>query len=153
MLGNKMEKYRKLIEWVYEKNWNFDHLPKIKKELLFLSGIFGVLLIVGVIPIILMMKGFTSVKYFSLLIFLLVYVTFYLFRIPYLKGKLNNYIPLHIHKKIEEEMEESRKRGEVPFDWKLPYLKVLNLSSDATEEDIKKIYSKKIIGWTFKKEI
>lgn len=148
-----MEKYRKLIEWVYEKNWTFDHLSKVKKELFFLSGVFGVLLIVGVIPIILMVKGVSFINYVSLFLFLLVYVAFYLFRMPYLKGKLNNYIPLHIQKKIEEEMEESRKKGEVPFDWKLPYLKVLNLPNNATEEDIKKLYSKKIIGWTFKKEI
>jgi hypothetical protein len=158
-----MKIFRPIFSWVYEKNWQFDNLPGYKREKVFLIGVFSIMFFTAVIPAILSIIGDHIYSGLSYIFLMVIMSGVAAFRIPYMHGNIEKYMPEHIRlkkaaaKAQKEQSERSRQRQteeairdatrQQTDNWRVPYLKVLGLDASANSEDIKTAYRKLAMKW------
>lgn len=97
------------------------------------------------------------------LIFFLTIASFSAFRMPYISGKIENYMPEHIRRKksaekLKKEQQERNRQKQYKEiireatkqntdDWRIQYLNILGLDTDADSEEIKVAYRKLAMKW------
>lgn len=155
-----MKVFSPVFSWVYEKNYEFDHIPEHRRATVFFGGVISFMILSGAVPALLSIIGYGNQSALSSLMIFLFFSGFALFRIPYMNGKIEKYMPekirakkvaealakkkkeqayVKIQKRIHQEIEETQKR--------LQYLRVLGLNASATSEEIKSAYRKQAMAW------
>lgn len=148
-----------LLQWIYLKNYQYDNLSSNRRTNVFVLGMTVFLIFCTVIPGILMIVGNENQIIYTVFSYFMLFATLIgacLFRIPYMEGKLNNYIPNFIfeekqaEKVRKEQFNQAYNESIKPKNndyWKRPYLNTLGLNANATPEEIKTAYRKKAMKW------
>jgi uncharacterized protein with PQ loop repeat len=98
-----MKTWHTFLAWMYRFNFQYDHMPKNERFRMF--SVFAVIFMMqaALLPMVLSFLVKKNLSDISLALFLIFAAAIAAFRIPYLKGKLDKYMPVSNYLKKEVE--------------------------------------------------